>query len=220
MVRACVLIPGYNVEGAIGPLVAAVKAKGLDAVVVNDGSRDNTASVARSMGAHVLDHDKNLGKGAAIRNGLSYLTGCDYDVIITMDGDGQHDPADIDFFLSKSESSQAALLIGNRMHNPTGMPFVRYATNTFMSYLLRKITKIEIPDTQCGFRLIRKKLLQNLALKTNKFEIESEMVVQAAKLGLGIESVPIKSIYQGEKSTIHPVRDTLRFIGFLFKEKS
>ena len=98
------------------------------------------------------------------------------------------------------------------------MPFIRVLTNKIMSGLISKITRQNVPDTQCGFRLIKRPVLEKINLKTSKYETESEILIKASRLGFKIESVPIKTVYSGEKSQINPFVDTLRFIKFLFRE--
>ena len=95
------------------------------------------------------------------------------------------------------------------------MPLVRVATNRFMSYLLSKLSGQRIPDTQCGFRLIRISVLKSITLKSSNFDIDSEIILKAAKAGYRVESVPIKAVYRDEKSRINPFIDTLRFLKLL-----
>jgi hypothetical protein len=103
--------------------------------------------------------------------------------------------------------------------NSTGqMPALRLATNRFMSWLISLVTGQRIPDTQCGFRLVKKELLEKLKLSTSKYETESEILIQASRLGFKIESVPVKTIYSGQKSRINPFVDTLRFLRFIIRE--
>jgi hypothetical protein len=135
-----------------------------------------------------------------------------------MDADGQHLASDIPYFLRLAGSSDGGIFIGNRMNKPRTMPSVRLLTNKVMSWLISKVARQRIPDTQCGFRLIKKEVLEKVKLNTAKFETESELLVKAARAGFKIESVPIKAIYAGEKSQINPFVDTLRFIRFMFKE--
>jgi hypothetical protein len=135
-----------------------------------------------------------------------------------MDGDGQHLPEDIPYFMRLAENSDSGIFIGNRMSKAQGMPRLRILTNKFMSWLVSKITKQNIPDTQCGFRLIKRAVLEKLDLTTSKYETESEILIKAARLGCKIESVPIKTVYQGEKSQINPFIDTLRFAKFIIRE--
>ena len=124
---------------------------------------------------------------------------------------------DLDKFLKAAENNDD-FVVGNRMQNPEGMPKIRVFTNKLMSWLISKITKQKIPDSQCGFRLIKRKVLEKLNIETNKFQIESEIIIKAARLGILIKSIPIRSIYYEKAlSKIHPLLDTLRFIKFLFR---
>lgn len=214
--KAVILIPAHNADQHIAGVVSKTKALGFDVIVVDDGSTDETYDNAKSAGATVLKHKKNLGKGAALRAGFDYIlnpsAGSGFDVVITMDADGQHDPASLKDFINMAVSDNSTFITGNRMYDTAAMPKVRVITNRFMSWLLSKKMGQYVPDTQCGYRLIRKDLLANMRLSTSRYEIESEMLIQAARLGAHIDSVPISSIYAGHKSRINPFVDTLRFI--------
>ncbi|MFA5410601.1 MAG: glycosyltransferase family 2 protein [Candidatus Omnitrophota bacterium] len=216
--KTCVVIPTYNEAGAIGGLIRQVRQQGLEAVVIDDGSSDNTADIAQDAGATVFRNKDNKGKGASLIKGFKYALANDFDAVITMDGDGQHLPEEIPFFLRLAQYSDSALLIGNRMFKTKTMPGIRIFTNKLMSWLISGVTKQKIPDTQCGFRLLKKEALEKMRLNTSKYETETEMLIQASRLGLKIESVPVKTIYRGEKSQINPFVDTLRFIKFMVKE--
>jgi len=216
--RTCIIIPTYNEAGAIGDLVEKIRRQDLDVLVVDDGSIDNTSGIAREKGAVVLRNPRNEGKGASLKEGFDFALGKDYDAVITMDGDGQHRPDDIPYFMRLAKSSEGGIFIGNRMSKARNMPLPRLWTNKFMSWLISVIAKQRIPDTQCGFRLIKKGVLKKVRLKTSKYETESEILIGAARAGFRIESVPIKAVYSGEKSKINPVVDTLRFIRFIIGE--
>ena len=216
--KTCIIIPTYNESRAIGELIRQVRSQNLDVVVIDDGSYDNTSQVAQDNGAIVLRNQNNEGKGASLIKGFDYALSRNFDAVITMDGDGQHQPSDIPYFIRLATSSTCGVLIGNRMSKRRNMPLVRVLANKFMSWLISKITKQRIPDTQCGFRLLKKEVLEKLHLKTFKYETESEVLIKAARLGFKIEPVPIKAVYQGEKSQINPFIDTLRFIGFIIRE--
>lgn len=216
--KACIIIPSYNEAKAIGGLVREIRSQNFDTVIVDDGSQDNTSVIAQNYGAIVLRNQKNQGKGASLIRGFDYALGNGFDAVITMDGDGQHEPSDIPNFLRSAENSRNAIFIGNRMMKTKGMPWLRIATNKFMSWLISCATKQKIPDTQCGFRLIKRGLLEKLKLTALKYEIESEMLIKAARLGFTIESIPIKTVYRQEKSQINPFIDTLRFIRFILRE--
>jgi hypothetical protein len=135
-----------------------------------------------------------------------------------MDGDGQHLPQELPHFLRAAQNSSAGIFVGNRMSNSKSMPLDRLLTNKFMSWLISVVAGQDIPDSQCGFRLIKKELLEKLDLKTSNYEIESEMLIRASRLGFKIEPVAIKTVYTGTKSRINPLLDTLRFILFISKE--
>ncbi|MFH0935768.1 MAG: glycosyltransferase family 2 protein [Candidatus Omnitrophota bacterium] len=216
--KACVLIPTFNEAGAIGGLIEKIRQHDLSVIVVDDGSRDNTSVIAREKGAVVLRNPANEGKGASLKKGFGFALEQNYDAVITMDGDGQHRPDDIPYFMRLAQYSQSGIFIGNRMSRAANMPLLRLLTNKFMSWLISAIAKQKIPDTQCGFRLIKKEVLERLKLRTSKYETESEILIKAARAGFKIESVPIKSVYSGEKSKIHPFVDTLRFFRFIIKE--
>ncbi|MBU1726443.1 MAG: glycosyltransferase family 2 protein [Candidatus Omnitrophica bacterium] len=216
--KTCVIIPTYNESLAISNVIREVQKHGLDIVVIDDGSTDNTVEVAIKTGAVVLRNEINQGKGASLVRGFDYALSKGYDAVITMDGDGQHSPREIAGFLKAAAGSGAGIYIGNRMGMTKGMPWLRILTNQFMSWLISLAAKQKIPDTQCGYRLIKKPVLEKVRLETSKYETESEILIKTSRLGFKIESVGIETIYSGEKSQINPFIDTLRFIKFIAKE--
>lgn len=213
----CVLIPSYNEAKTIGAIVKDVKAQGLTVYVVDDGSSDNTASIAKAAGAIVVKHKKNMGKGASLREGFKHILKGRFDGVVVMDGDSQHETSSIPDFFRQMEERGADIVIGNRMLDPISMPYVRRNTNRFMSYVLSKMAGQNIPDTQCGYRLIKRRVLEAITLDSSNFEIESELIVKAGRKGFKISSVPVRTIYQDEKSRINPILDTLRFFAFVIK---
>ena len=215
--KGCVIIPAYNEGMLIGHLVREVKKRGLDCLVIDDGSSDKTKEEAERAGAHVISHHKNQGKGYSLRQGFKRTIDCGYDFAITMDGDGQHHPEELDHFVKAEEKGGAGVILGNRMSDPKGMPLKRRVTNWFMSGLISLIAGQRMPDTQCGFRLVKTDVLKAVMLTTDKYEIESELLIGASKAGFKIRSIPIRSIYDGQKSQIRPVVDTLRFVAFIIK---
>jgi len=216
--RICVIVPTYNEAKAIAGLVNQIQALGLKAIIIDDGSNDDTAKIARDAGSEVLRNLENSGKGAALIKGYAFALSEGFDAVLSMDGDGQHSTDDIKAFIQKAESSDCGIIAGNRMAMTEGMPFLRVITNRFMSWIISLAAKQRIPDTQCGFRLIKKEVLQKIDLCTSKYETESEILMKAARLGFKIESVPVKTIYSGQKSQINPFIDTLRFIRFMVLE--
>mgnify|MGYP001573605290 CR=1 FL=1 len=216
--QICVVIPTYNESKAIASLVEKIRQQELEVVVVDDGSGDNTSGIASDNGAIVLRNLTNQGKGASLVRGFQYALSRDFDAVITMDGDGQHLPEEIPYFIGLATHSNSGILIGNRMSKITNMPYMRVLANKLMSWLISFAAGQSIPDTQCGFRLIKKEVLKKINLKTSKYETESEIIIKASRLGFKIKSVPIKTVYEGEKSQINPIIDTLRFIKFITRE--
>lgn len=212
-----ILIPAYNESGHIGDLLPRLKSMGFAPIVIDDGSMDNTAEKAFEAGAKVIRHEKNLGKGEALKTGFAAAVKDDYDAVIIMDGDAQHSPNDIEKLIKTAEKNPGAMVIGNRMGNAANMPLTRKLTNRFMSLLVSCICRQKIPDSQCGFRLIRKDLLKNIRIDSSRFEVESEILIRASAAGIKIISVPIETLYGREASQINPFWDTCRFIYFLIR---
>ncbi len=216
--KNCVIIPTLNEEKAIGNLIEQIKMLSLDVVVIDDGSHDKTAEIANKKGAHVISNKINLGKGIALRQGFKHAIELGYDAVVTMDGDGQHNPKDIRSLIEVGfKDEQTAVVVGNRMLEVRNMPIIRILTNRIMSNLISFVCHQNIPDSQCGFRLIKTKVLNKIDLSSKKYEIESEILIKAARLKHKIISVPIQTIYAGEKSQINPFIDTIRFLKFIIK---
>ena len=213
-----IVISAYNEGKTIGPLVSSLDRKGFRVVVVDDASRDSTIIEANKYGAEIIANAKNAGKGRCLRQGLEQAFQNNCEAVITMDGDGQHSLADVDKFIEEYKKSGADLVLGNRLHNTKKMPFVRRCTNVFMSFVISLIITEKIDDSQCGYRLISRKGIEKMKLNTVKYEIESEMILEAKRRGLKISSVNIDSIYRGESSRINPFLDTGRFIKFIINE--
>lgn len=212
-----VVIPAYNEAQRLKGLLDQLQDKALSVLVIDDGSRDDTFEVVKQRAHLVIKNKRNMGKGMALKKAINHLRERDgVDYIITMDADGQHSPSDIDSFLREAADGQP-FVVGNRMHNPLGMPRIRIITNRIMSWLISKLVRQQIPDTQCGFRLIKREVLDKIKIESNKFEIESEILIKAAREKFRIKSIPIKSIYfKNQRSKIRPLRDTIRFLKFIF----
>lgn len=214
------VIPAYRAEKTIGLLVRQVVIQGLPTIVVDDASNDETARKAEEAGALVIRRTKNGGKGTALRQGLEEALRRDYGWFLTMDADGQHVPAEIGCFLEAAARGNEDLILGNRMGKPMRMPIERRLTNRFMSWLLSRVAGQKIPDSQCGFRLISRQVLERVRLISERFEIESELVVKSIWKGFSVASIPVSSIYRREISFIRPLKDTVRFIRFLIGLRS
>ena len=211
-----IVIPCLNEERAIGLLVREVRAYVSQVIVIDDGSSDNTATEAESAGATVIRHDSPQGKGASLRDGFEAARQQGFCWALAMDGDGQHAPEDIPKFLRAIEESPAEMWIGNRMGNAGAMPRVRRFVNHWMSRRISSYCRIEIPDSQCGFRMVNLHAWNRLPFSADHFEIESEMIVRFLHIGHAVGFVPVQTRYASVCSKIRPLRDALRWFRWWF----
>lgn len=199
--RIAIVIPAYNEAGAIGDVVFGVK-KLLskqdfiaEVVVVDDGSADNTAEVARAAGAEVVQHVLNSGSGGATATGLSYADRNGFDIAATMDADGQHNPKDVLRGIEIMLAGNADLLIGSRLINNDGMSKVKVLGNKGLSFITYVLFGVNSTDSQSGLRIFSKKSLRQLKWKTSGYEFCSEMLWRAKQQKLEIGEYPIEAIY-------------------------
>lgn len=212
-----VIIPAFNEEARVQGVVAGVRRHVAKVIVVDDGSTDGTADAAARAGAEVVRHPRNLGKGAAIRSGLRKAFEEGFDPAIILDADGQHECEEIPQFLRTARDQRADIVVGNRMGDTEGMPLVRYLTNRLTSFFVSRLAGREIPDSQCGYRLISRRAFETMRFRTAGFDTESEMLIDAGRADMRIASVGVKTIYGTERSKINPFRDTLRFFKLMFR---
>ncbi len=212
-----VLIPAHDEAEHIAAVVRGAKRFVSRVLVVDDGSLDATASTAAAAGAEVIRHPINRGKGVALRRGFEALLSSGAEGVIVLDGDGQHDPEEIPAFIEMARGTGADIVVGNRMGATSSMPLVRYYTNRVMSWVLSRLSGQDIPDSQCGYRLLSRRVLEKLSLTTGNYDTESEMLVQASRRGFTIRSTPVKAIYTGQTSKIRPGRDTVRFLMLILR---
>ena len=211
----CVVIPAFNEERFVGKVVSHICELGVDVLVVDDGSADETARVAEEAGARVLRLEKNHGKGGALNLAFKKVLEEGYDAVVTMDADGQHDPEDVLRFCDVYNRTGIPVLIGNRMGDRKNMPWVRRVTNRFMSWLLRRHMRQYIADTQNGFRLYQTDVISMVSADSTGFAAESEILLKLDEVNIRMGSVPVAARYGDEKSSIHPLKDTRHFFRML-----
>jgi glycosyltransferase involved in cell wall biosynthesis len=204
------LVPAFNEAHTIAEVVRGVKDVVHAVTVVDDGSTDDTAELARQAGATVISLPVNAGKGAAIRHGLRALlvTPCTH--VLLLDGDLQHLPHEAANLLAVALTTGADLVIGERQFDRSAMPASRYYANLWGSRALSWFVGTEVRDTQCGFRLFTADALRRLPLHGRGYEIETEMLVKLRRLGGRIASAPITAVYGPRGSKLRPVRDTTK----------
>lgn len=208
--RILALIPAYNEAQHLAPVVQEAL-QYLPVLVVDDGSTDETASVAKSAGAESLLQKPNQGKGAALRAGFRWALERGYAAVLTLDADGQHDPQEIPLFLRAFAQRQGDLIIGRRDFSQ--MPFARRLANTLGTWLFSWALGQRVEDNQSGYRLISRRLMEQV-LKSGEqgFEFEVEMIVDCVQAGFVIDWVGIRTIYAGESSHIQPFKHTVKFL--------
>lgn len=215
----CVLLPAYNESRTIGQIIQEASEFVSEIVVIDDGSSDETGEIAATAGAVCLTNTTNCGKGNALRKGFAYALAHGYELVFTMDSDGQHEPADIPRFLEHFESTRPDILIGAReiVDSRIPMPFHRRINNRLISYVGSKLCGQQVLDFQSGYRLIRADVLREVQLETERYETESELLIKAGRLGFRIESLPIQTRYGDEVSHIKPLREMWLFIKLLLR---
>ena len=214
------VIPCFNEAAGIIEVVTRVRLRLPTAIVVDDGSTDDTAPKAAAAGGEVLRHPVNLGKGAALRTGFEHARVRGFAWALTLDGDGQHSPEDIPAFFACAEKTGADLVIGDRLGSSEKMPKLRRSVNRWMTKRLSNLCGRPLADSQCGFRLVRLSKWAELPLRTNHFEVESELLVEFVRAGRVVEFVPIQMIYHASGSRINPVVDTWRWLRWWFAQRN
>ncbi len=222
--RIAILIPAYNEEEHIAEVVGNCLKFNMDVIIVDDGSTDKTVSIIKlvprsnNCSITLIEHPQNLGKGKSLLTGFDYAVEKKYKGVITMDGDGQHDINEIPHFLEKVEKDDPDIIVGNRLDNTRGMPFIRLATNLFTSWIISVLAGKKIRDVQSGYRYINARVLENIEIETGNFDTEPEILLKAAWLNYNIQNIPISTIYHKQfVSHVNPVTDTIKFFKLVFR---
>jgi glycosyltransferase involved in cell wall biosynthesis len=206
------IFPAFNAASTLPELLAKVKEFIPDILVVDDGSDDKTADAANMAGVNIIRLERNFGKGVALKRGFAYMIQNGFDLALTLDSDGQHDPKYIPDFLGAQKRTGADLIIGSRISSRADMPLDRRFSNWTTSHLISFLLNTHIEDVQCGYRLYSKKLIERIELVSDKFELETEIIIKAVKAGFKPEFIPIEVVYGTEFPThINRFKDTLRW---------
>jgi UDP:flavonoid glycosyltransferase YjiC (YdhE family)/GT2 family glycosyltransferase len=213
--RYAVIIPAYNEAGTIADVVARALVHVTNVIVVDDGSCDGTAEALKGVPVLLLRHERNLGKAAALWRGMQQAIMDGATAIITLDGDGQHEPESIPALLALHRRNPDALIIGSRLHDAHAIPTARYVANRVANFWLSWAAGHPLADSQSGFRLYPAMVLSSLALacdRTTGFVFESELVIEAGRHGVPIRFVPIAAVYGRHlrRSHFRHVRDIAR----------
>jgi glycosyltransferase involved in cell wall biosynthesis len=210
-----VLIPALDCAATIAAAVLGARRFVEIVLVVDDGSQDATAALATGAGAEVVRHDRNLGKGAALQNGMSVLLERGVERAVTMDGDGQHLPQEIPALLAASDAEREALVIGARRVDAASVSPARIFGNRFANRWVEIASGLNLPDTQSGFRVYPLRATAALGCRAGHFAFETEVLIRAARNGIAVRSVPIEAYYPPiaeRRSHYRPFVDTVRII--------
>ena len=215
-----VVLPAYNEEVSIGSMVLLTKFYADNVIVVDDGSSDRTADIAKEAGAEVIIHQINMGKGGALKTGFTVAASLGVDVIVTMDSDGQHNPADIPKLIAPIIEGNADIVNGSRYLNglDKSTPFYRRVGQTILDRFTNINSGIHITDSQSGFRAFAASTIEVFRFNAPGMAIESEMLADAGKAGLRIKEVEIGVRYDVDCSTKHPIHHGLEVLIMILKD--
>ena len=213
-VVAC--IPCLNEEKHIASVIVKAR-KHVDQIIVcDDGSTDLTADIAQALGAMVIRHDSNMGKGAAIADMLETAKGLGATVVVTLDGDGQHNADEIPVLVEPIIQGRVDLVNGSREIGD-GMPGHRRLGNRVLNGMTNMVSKGSIRDTQSGFRAFSRRALEEIEVKDAGMGVESQMIIEAQSKGLKILEVPVQQIYGGGDSTYSSARHGTYVVGTVLR---
>lgn len=203
--NCCILIPTYNNEKTLGSVLQDLLLYTSNLLVINDGSTDATETILKDFHEIDIHHfEENKGKGEALKHGFKLAEDLGYEYTITIDSDGQHYPDDLDIFLmhleEKSDDSEI-LLVGDRNMGQDGIPGKSTTGNKFSNFWFLVVTGTQLTDTQSGYRLYPLKVVNQIKLYTNKFELEIEIIVKSAWRKVKVRNVPIKVFYEENRVT-------------------
>lgn len=207
---ACV-VPAYNAAATVASVLARLRLALPHAVVVvvDDGSRDGTGDAARPHADDVVRFDRNRGKGAALRAGFARALEAGASRVLTIDSDGQHDPAVAPTLLAALES--ADMVIGARARRGTSMPLRRRLTNAISAAAISRCAGQPVPDAQSGYRALRAEVVRRVDARGDRYEYETDFLIRAGRAGFRITSVPVATIY-GAPSHFREINDAARVV--------
>ncbi len=215
-----VILPAYNEEIPIGSMVHLTKLYADKVIVVDDGSLDRTAEVAKNAGAEVIVHEINKGKGVALKTGFEIAVMLGADIIVTMDSDGQHNPAEIPKLVAPIIKGEAEMVNGSRYLNglEKSTPAYRRIGQTILDKFTNINSGLKITDSQSGFRAFAASTIGNFRFNAQGMAIESEMLADAGSAGLRIKEVSIGVRYDVDGSTKKPVSHGLEVLLAIIKD--
>jgi len=194
--KVFIVIPVYNEASVILDTAKEIENAGYDnVIIIDDGSTDNTYNQAKKTGKIVLQLALNRGKGAAVKTGIEAAKILGADIVVTMDGDGQHDPNDIEKMINLIKKGKCDVVLGTRLQNPEGMPKYKILANYIGNFFTWLIYGLWVTDSQSGFRAYSKKAFDLIDTQTDRYEYDSEVIREIGRHNLEYKEVPIKVRY-------------------------
>jgi len=218
--NTAIIIPAYNAEKYLQELISRILQVSFreKIILVNDASNDNTVDIGRELMLKVINFAENRGKGAALLAGFTEAINSGFLFAISIDADLQHDPDEIPNFIKKQNETASEMIIGKRDFRHGMMPLQRICSNRITSSIVSLVSKRKIYDSQSGYRLYNLKMIRNLKFISERYQLESEIIIKFARLGARFDFIPVATIYNGQESHISHFRDIINFIRIIFHE--
>lgn len=210
--KLSLIIPAYNEGKNIGDVIKRVPSFVDEMIVIDDGSTDGTSEAVSKHPVKLIRHEKNFGKGKALRTGSKSAEG---QIFVFMDADGQHNPAEIGALVKPILEGESDMVVGYR--DLRSAPLIRKFSNFMAKSAIKIFTRQEVKDPLCGFRAISKDAFNKLQLTKEGYEFEFDMIFEALRAGLRVSNIPVSVDYGVGESSITPV-DNVRIIFFVLKE--
>ena len=219
MPRVCALIPAYNAASTLAPVIEGVKKHVETVIVVDDGSVDDTMRVAQEHGAATLRHEVNKGKGEALKLGFEHASTLEFEAVVTVDADGQHDPREIPRLIEAySAGGSGTIVLGSRLGQMPEMRRIRQISNRVGTALISRLAGCRIQDSQTGFRLIPIDVWNKVQVRGSRFDAEAEFLIKACRFGYVLREVSVTTGFPDGTATSHykSIRDTVRIARRIF----
>lgn len=209
--RVACVIPAYQAAHTLPRVLRQVRSTLPTArvIVVDDGSHDGTSTVSKDLADWTIRLSGNCGKGAALRAGFDEILRSDDDIALTLDADGQHDPAYAPSLLTVLEACD--VVIGGRSRAGSAMPLRRRMTNAMASMAIARVTGIRLQDTQSGYRAIRREVLERVRARGDRYEFETDFLIRAARAGFRVRNASVPTVY-GPVSHFRGLSDSARIV--------
>lgn len=211
----CIIIPAYNASKTIGDVVRGALKHITKVIVADDGSTDNTGTVASESGAEVMTIEGNRGKGNALKLLFKRAIEEGYNAVISIDADGQHDPEEIPKFIAVHTDHPDSIVVGSRMHEKEKIPRARYNSMHIARFYISLVANQFVEDTQCGYRLYPLSVIKRIQLLTERYVTETELLMKAGDMGLKIRFVNIRTIYGENGSHFRPIADIANITAYV-----